>query len=97
MFFFSEEPSKTDVDVLNAICDKEIDRILFPLIYKWRSAVLRFSSDERDLFESESIHRVKLNSTFSSPVASGRKQLFLSPKAKNCVQNVSRSKSFNLI
>lgn len=96
MFGFSEEPSKTDVDVLNAICDKEIDRNIFPFIYKWRSAVLRYSSDERSLFESESVHRIKLNSTNSSPIAAGRKQLFLSPTT-NCVQNISRSKSFNLI
>lgn len=86
----SDEPSKTDVDVLNAISDKDIDRNSFPYIYKWRSAVLRYSRDERDLFEAESVHRIKLNSTFSSPLGRG---LFLSPKTTN----VSRSKSFNLI
>lgn len=91
-FLFSDEPSKTDVDVLNAISDKEIDRNSFPHIYKWRSAVLRFSTDERESFESESIHRVSL----SSPMI-GRKALFLSPKTTNCVPKVSRSKSFSLI
>lgn len=44
----SEEPTKTDVDVINALLDTNIDQDLYPHVYEWKLAVLQHSVEERN-------------------------------------------------
>lgn len=43
-----EDPTKTDVDVLNVLKDITIDPNQYPNIKKWRDAVQQFSIEERE-------------------------------------------------
>lgn len=46
-FSFSDGPTKTDVDVLNALTDIEIDRATFPYVFNWKAAMLEHPIEER--------------------------------------------------
>lgn len=54
-YLLGEEPTKTDVDVLNAILTVDIEKSQYPLVYQWRAAVLQHSAEERNGFPSPSV------------------------------------------
>lgn len=43
-----DEPTKRDLDVLNAIFHVEIDASTYPCITTWKKTLLRFTNDEMD-------------------------------------------------
>ncbi|KAL5276867.1 ANKLE2 family protein [Megaselia abdita] len=47
-YIFGNEPTKRDLDVLNAIFHLDIDRELYPKIHLWRVAVMNHPNEERD-------------------------------------------------
>lgn len=44
---YSQEPTKMDNDVLNALHNIEIDKNSFPNVYIWHKALMKFSLEER--------------------------------------------------
>lgn len=47
-FFFRNEPTKRDVDVLNAIMHIDIDATKYANIHAWKTAMLRYPKEEMD-------------------------------------------------
>lgn len=45
----SKEPTKRDLDVLNAIFHVDIDKETLPFVHAWQTAMENFSSAEMDL------------------------------------------------
>lgn len=45
---FSGEPTKTDVDVLNALADVDLDAAQYPNICRWRAAMQTFTIGDRN-------------------------------------------------
>ncbi|XP_055913620.1 ankyrin repeat and LEM domain-containing protein 2 homolog [Eupeodes corollae] len=54
LFLLGNEPTKRDLDVLNAIFHFDINKETYPYIYAWKAAVLRYSNEEMDHFPSPS-------------------------------------------
>ncbi|XP_055844913.1 ankyrin repeat and LEM domain-containing protein 2 homolog [Episyrphus balteatus] len=54
LFLLGNEPTKRDLDVLNAIFHVDINKETYPYIYSWKAAVLRYSNEEMDHFPSPS-------------------------------------------
>lgn len=54
LFLLGNEPTKRDLDVLNAIFHVDIDKETYPYIHSWKAAVLRYSNEEMDRFPSPS-------------------------------------------
>ncbi|XP_017871364.1 PREDICTED: uncharacterized protein LOC108619339 [Drosophila arizonae] len=52
LFIFGKEPTKRDLDVLNAIFHVDIDKETLPFVHAWQTAMENFSSAEMDLFPS---------------------------------------------
>ena len=48
IFIRSNEPTKRDLDVLNAIFHIEIDKTLYPNIHSWKSTLMRYPNEEMD-------------------------------------------------
>lgn len=48
IFILSNEPTKRDLDVLNAIFHIEIDKTLYPNIHSWKSTLMRYNNEEMD-------------------------------------------------
>lgn len=38
-YMLGDEPTKTDIDVYNAICDTELDEAQYPNVVKWQNAI----------------------------------------------------------
>ncbi|KAH8411561.1 hypothetical protein KR215_006674, partial [Drosophila sulfurigaster] len=49
LFIFGNEPTKRDLDVLNAVFHVKIEKEALPLVYAWRTAMESFSTSEMDL------------------------------------------------
>ncbi|KAH8274229.1 hypothetical protein KR018_009715 [Drosophila ironensis] len=49
LFIFGKEPTKRDLDVLNAIFHVDVDKEALPYIYAWKTALESFSAAEMDL------------------------------------------------
>lgn len=47
LLFYREEPTKTDVDVVNALLNINVDENLYPHVFEWKLAVLQHSVEER--------------------------------------------------
>lgn len=49
MFHFncSQEPTKMDNDVLKALHEVDVDKNVFPNVYQWYNALMRYSLEER--------------------------------------------------
>lgn len=45
-YILGDEPTKTDIDVFNAICDTEISSSLYPNLVKWQKAIRNHSAEE---------------------------------------------------
>lgn len=52
LFIFGKEPTKRDLDVLNAIFNVDVDKETLPHVYAWKTAMESFSAAEMDLFPS---------------------------------------------
>ncbi|XP_020799275.1 ankyrin repeat and LEM domain-containing protein 2-like [Drosophila serrata] len=52
LFINGKEPTKRDLDVLNAIFNVDIDKKTLPRVYAWKEAMESFSTNEMDLFPS---------------------------------------------
>lgn len=46
--FFSWEPTKQDVNVLNALSNRDIDPFLYPNVRKWKFAMTKYSKEEKE-------------------------------------------------
>lgn len=46
--FNSNEPTKRDLDVLNAIFHVAIDKTKYPHIHSWKSTIMRYPNEEMD-------------------------------------------------
>lgn len=55
IYLLGNEPTKRDLDVINALFNTQISRDQYPHIHRWRAAVLRHSLEERDNFPSPSV------------------------------------------
>lgn len=44
---YSREPTKMDNDVLKALHDVDIDKNVFPNVYQWYNALMKYSLEER--------------------------------------------------
>ncbi|XP_073829972.1 ankyrin repeat and LEM domain-containing protein 2 [Musca autumnalis] len=63
IYIYGNEPTKRDLDVLNAIFHVELDKNKYPTIHSWKSALMRYTNDEMDFFPSPRV--VKKTHTFS--------------------------------
>ncbi|XP_030563254.1 uncharacterized protein LOC115764403 isoform X1 [Drosophila novamexicana] len=52
LFIFGKEPTKRDLDVLNAIFHVDTEKESLPFVHAWRTAMENFSTAEMDLFPS---------------------------------------------
>ncbi|KAH8336196.1 hypothetical protein KR074_010190, partial [Drosophila pseudoananassae] len=52
LFIFGKEPTKRDLDVLNAIFNVDVDKETLPHVHAWKTAMESFSAAEMDLFPS---------------------------------------------
>ncbi|EDV46499.1 uncharacterized protein LOC6549841 [Drosophila erecta] len=52
LFIFGNEPTKRDLDVLNALSNVDIEKETLPHVYAWKTAMESFSSAEMNLFPS---------------------------------------------
>ncbi|XP_017485530.1 PREDICTED: uncharacterized protein LOC108374076 isoform X1 [Rhagoletis zephyria] len=77
IFIYGNEPTKRDVDVLNAIIHVDIDKTKYANIHSWKTALLRYPKEEMDAFPSLSI--VKKSHSFTMPRTPQRKQFPLTP------------------
>ncbi|XP_032127270.1 ankyrin repeat and LEM domain-containing protein 2 isoform X1 [Sapajus apella] len=55
LFLFGEEPSKLDQDVLAALECVDVDPHQFPAVHRWKSAVLCYSSSDRQSWPSPAL------------------------------------------
>ncbi|KAL7724466.1 hypothetical protein ACLKA6_004011 [Drosophila palustris] len=68
LFIFGKEPTKRDLDVLNAIFHVKIDKEALPFVHAWRTAMENFSTAEMDLFPSpKSVQKTHKSSYFATP------------------------------
>ncbi|KAH8387374.1 hypothetical protein KR093_006660, partial [Drosophila rubida] len=71
LFIFGKEPTKRDLDVLNAIFHVKIEKEALPFVHAWRTAMESFSTAEMDLFPSpKSVQRTHKPSYFGTPTSS---------------------------
>ncbi|XP_019895363.1 ankyrin repeat and LEM domain-containing protein 2 homolog isoform X2 [Musca domestica] len=63
IFIYGNEPTKRDLDVINAIFHVELDKNKYPTIHSWKSALMRYTNEEMDFFPSPRV--VKKTHTFS--------------------------------
>ncbi|XP_061391647.1 ankyrin repeat and LEM domain-containing protein 2 homolog [Musca vetustissima] len=63
IFIYGNEPTKRDLDVLNAIFHVELDKNIYPTVHSWKAALMRYTNEEMDFFPSPRI--VKKTHTFS--------------------------------
>lgn len=54
-YVLGDEPTKTDMDVFNAICDVEVEEGTYPNIVKWQEAIKLHSMEEIQNFPSLSM------------------------------------------
>lgn len=54
-YILGDEPTKTDMDVFNAICDVDVEEKSYPSIYKWQEAIRLHSMEEIQNFPSLSM------------------------------------------
>lgn len=52
VFINGKEPTKRDLDVLNAIFNVDIDKKTLPRVHAWKAAMESFTTNEMDLFPS---------------------------------------------
>ncbi|XP_033169601.1 uncharacterized protein LOC117147022 [Drosophila mauritiana] len=81
LFIFGNEPTKRDLDVLNAISNVDIDKETLPHVYAWKTAMESYSWAEMNLFPSPKNVKVqKLEPWYSGTSASHNSQPLLHPK-----------------
>ncbi|XP_054728401.1 ankyrin repeat and LEM domain-containing protein 2 homolog [Anastrepha obliqua] len=77
IFIYGNEPTKRDVDVLNAILHIEIDKSKYANIYSWKTTMLRYPKEEMDAFPSLAI--VNKSHSLTSSRTPQRKELPVTP------------------
>ncbi|KAL9884960.1 ankyrin repeat and LEM domain-containing protein 2 [Glossina fuscipes fuscipes] len=55
IFIYGNEPTKPDMDVLNAILRIDVDKSKYPNVHSWKTALMRYPNDEMDFFASPRI------------------------------------------
>ncbi|XP_037937378.1 uncharacterized protein LOC119670977 isoform X2 [Teleopsis dalmanni] len=94
IYIYGDEPSKRDLDVLNAIFHIDIDKTLYPNIDTWKNTLMRHSNEEMDYAQNvtkQNVQIKKLSSpqlhytsqTSQSPQLPTQKRLFMSPSLSN--------------
>lgn len=79
-YLLGNEPTKRDLDVINAIFNADININKYPNIYHWRAAVLRHSNEERDNFPSPSVIVKTCTESARNDNILTAKRLFMSPR-----------------
>ncbi|XP_054087212.1 ankyrin repeat and LEM domain-containing protein 2 homolog isoform X1 [Zeugodacus cucurbitae] len=72
IFIYGNEPTKRDVDVLNAIMHIDIDTTKYSNIHAWKTAMLRYPKEEMDAFVTMPI--VKKSQSFTYTCTPQRKE-----------------------
>ncbi|KAG4077850.1 hypothetical protein HA402_013784 [Bradysia odoriphaga] len=97
-YLLGDEPTKTDMHVLNAIKTIEIDKLTYPCIHQWKSALQQHSQEEIENFPSPCVvvkgrqtSDLSVRKLFQSPM-----KFQLSPVKKTVrFSNFFKSKSLN--
>ncbi|XP_067641874.1 ankyrin repeat and LEM domain-containing protein 2 homolog [Eurosta solidaginis] len=77
IFIYGNEPTKRDVDVLNAIIHIDIDKTKYGNIYAWKTEMLRYPKEEMDAFPVLSI--VKKSHSFTASHSPQHKKFPVTP------------------
>nr|NP_728083.2 Ankle2, isoform F [Drosophila melanogaster]AAF48737.2 Ankle2, isoform F [Drosophila melanogaster] len=81
LFIFGNEPTKRDLDVLNALSNVDIDKETLPHVYAWKTAMESYSCAEMNLFPSPRNVKVqKPEPWYSGTSSSHNSQPLLHPK-----------------
>ncbi|XP_064424100.1 ankyrin repeat and LEM domain-containing protein 2 isoform X2 [Latimeria chalumnae] len=67
LFVLGDEPSKVDCDVLAAVGELPVDPQKYPNIEKWKTAVLSYSTSDRQSWSSPAILKGKVKTQPGSP------------------------------
>ncbi|KAI8116387.1 hypothetical protein FF38_14068 [Lucilia cuprina] len=97
IFIYGNEPTKRDLDVLNAIFHITIDKTKFPNIHSWKSTIMRYPNEEKDYFPSPRI--VKKSHSFVATSAN-KKDYYVQPQTPTSMQrsySIVRSNTSSLI
>uniref|UniRef100_A0A240SX93 ANKLE2 third alpha/beta domain-containing protein n=1 Tax=Glossina pallidipes TaxID=7398 RepID=A0A240SX93_GLOPL len=76
IFIYGNEPTKTDMDVLNAILRIDIDKSKYPNVHSWKNALMRYPNDEMDYFAAPRI--VKKSHSFMNQTSNYKNETPLS-------------------
>uniref|UniRef100_A0A1A9WMS3 ANKLE2 third alpha/beta domain-containing protein n=1 Tax=Glossina brevipalpis TaxID=37001 RepID=A0A1A9WMS3_9MUSC len=63
IFIYGNEPTKRDMDVLNAVLFIHIDKSKYPNIHSWKDALIRYRLEEIGCFQSPYILKKKSHAT----------------------------------
>ncbi|XP_017067411.1 ankyrin repeat and LEM domain-containing protein 2 homolog [Drosophila eugracilis] len=81
LFIFGNEPTKRDLDVLNALANVDIEKETLPHVHAWKAAMESFSSAEMNLFPSPRNVKVQKSEPWHSGTsANHNSQSSLHPK-----------------
>ncbi|XP_017112899.1 ankyrin repeat and LEM domain-containing protein 2 homolog isoform X2 [Drosophila elegans] len=81
LYIFGDEPTKRDLNVLNAIGSVDVDKETYPFVHAWKSAMESFSTFEMNLFPSPKMgHNLETSLNSSGQPCLFSKKLIATPK-----------------
>ncbi|KAI8036079.1 hypothetical protein M5D96_011173 [Drosophila gunungcola] len=81
LYIFGDEPTKRDLNVLNAIGSVDVDKETYPFVHAWKSAMESFSTFEMNLFPSPKMgHNLETSLISSGQPCLFAKKLIATPK-----------------